>query len=178
MAAVQTPNHRASLLSGLRTGGVRSTSGPMGNFPHTAAPGGSFAVPRFTSTKQHHNSYPEEDQDEIADMQSQNHFSNSGANRPMTAAIDGARFSQQQTRMNANSPAFVPGFAVQTPQAQAQAMQEMQMLQMELLRLQVSFSIEQIHLRDTDVVHLSPSRHSNTRQAFRLPILPSWRVSK
>jgi hypothetical protein len=40
-------NNRASLLSGLRTGGVRSASGPI--IPHTAAPGGSFNIPRFAS---------------------------------------------------------------------------------------------------------------------------------
>lgn len=39
--------NRASLLSGLRTGGVRSASGPM---PHTAAPGGSFQIPRYPSS--------------------------------------------------------------------------------------------------------------------------------
>lgn len=145
-AAQQAPNPRASLLSGLRTGGVRSTSGPMGNYPHTAAPGGAFNVPRFSSTNQHQHTFTEEDEDQVYDMPSQNHFMNSSsAGRPVTAAVDGPnnRFSQHQSRMNANSPAFVPGFnsAVQTPssQSQTQAMQEMQMLQMELLRLQVSY---------------------------------------
>lgn len=143
-ATQQAPNPRASLLSGLRTGGVRSTSGPMANVPHTAAPGGGFQVPRFASNAQHYSAFPEEDEDGIAELHSQR-FANNGANRPLTAAVDGPnnRFSQQQTRMNANTPAFVPGFntAAQTPanqaQAQAQAMQDMQILQMELLRLQV-----------------------------------------
>ena len=148
MAAIQqAPNPRASLLSGLRTGGVRSASGSLANIPHTAAPGGGFQIPRFTSNAQY---YPEEDEHGITEMHSQL-FSNNGANRPLTAAVDGPnnRFSQQQSRMNANTPAFVPGFntAVQTSvnhaqaQAQAQAMQDMQMLQMELLRLQVCDSL-------------------------------------
>ena len=114
-------------------------SGPMANLPYTAAPGGNFSVPRLAS---YHPNFPEEDEDEIGDMPSQNHYNNAGADRPMTAAVDGARFSQQQTRMNANSPPFVPSFSntLQTPspQAQVQAMQEMQMLQMEVMRLQVS----------------------------------------
>lgn len=145
MAATQAPNHRASLLSGLRTGGVRSASGPMVSIPHSAAPCGSFNFPRYASNVQHYPTFPEEeDEDEIGEMPSQNFYVNAGASRPMTAAVDGPnnRFSHQQTtRMNANSPPFVPGFAVQTPQAQAQAqaqaLQEMQMLQMEVIRLQV-----------------------------------------
>jgi len=111
-------------------------SGPMANGPYTAAPGGNFNIPHFASTNQPH---LEEEEDQIGDMPSQNLYS-MGANRPMTAAMDGARFSQQQTKMNANSPPFVPGLSstVQTPssQAQAHAMQEMQMLQMEVMRLQ------------------------------------------
>jgi hypothetical protein len=114
----------------------------MANIPYTASPGGHFSVPHFTSTVQH---YPEEDEDQIGDMPSQYHYHNTSANRPMTAALDGARFSQQQTRMNANSPAFVPSFSstIQTPsvQAQAAAMQEMQLLQLEVMRLQVSSAL-------------------------------------
>lgn len=112
----------------------------MTNVPYTAAPGGNFSVPRLASTTQYHPSFLEEDEDEIHDLFSQNHYNNAGADRPMTAAVDGARFSHQQTRMNANTPPFVPSFAnaVQTPssQAQVQAMQEMQMLQLEVMRLQ------------------------------------------
>jgi hypothetical protein len=112
----------------------------MANIPHTAAPGGTFQIPRFTSNAQH---FPEEDEDGITEMYSQR-FSNNGTNRPSTAAVDGPnnKFFQQQSKMNANTPAFVPGFntAVQIPvnqvQAQAQVMQDMQMLQMELLKLQ------------------------------------------
>lgn len=137
MATAQIPNHRASLLSGLRTGGVRSSSGPVASVPHTAAPGGAFTIPRFASTNQYYPSFSEEEEDEISDLPSQGRYMHASSNRPMTAAVDGPRFSQQQTRMNANSPAFVPGLAMQTSQAQAQAIQEMQ-LQMEVMRLQVS----------------------------------------
>lgn len=113
---------------------------PMSNAPYTASPGGHFGLTQFSSPIQ---CYPEETEDQIGDMPSQN-YNNSAANRPMTAAVDGARFSQQQSRMNANSPPFVPGLSstVQTPssQAQANAIQEMQLLQMEVMRLQVSSS--------------------------------------
>ena len=47
MAASPAPNSRASLLAGLRTGGVRSVSGPV---PHTASPAGTFNVPRYAPT--------------------------------------------------------------------------------------------------------------------------------
>jgi hypothetical protein len=109
----------------------------MPGVPYTAAAGGNFSFPRYTHTAQYHPSFPEENEDVIVDMPSQNHYNSAGANRPMTAAIDGARFSQQQTRMNANSPPFVPSFN-NTVQTQAQALQEMQLLQMEVMRLQVS----------------------------------------
>ena len=164
-ATQQAPNPRASLLSGLRTGGVRSASGPMANAPHTAAPGGGFQIPRFTLNTQH---FLEEDEDGITEMHSQR-FANNGANRPSTAAVDGPnnRFSLQQSRMNANTPAFVPGYiAVQTPpnqvQAQAQAMQDMQMLQMELLRLQVCGCFCRYHTYQIDtcerIIRLSSIR--------------------
>jgi len=179
MATAQAPNPRASLLSGLRTGGVRSVSGPMANLPYTAAPGGNFSVPRLAS---YHPSFPEEDEDEIGDMPSKNHYSNAGTDRPMTAAVDGARFSQQQTRMNANSPPFVPSFSntLQTPspQAQVQAMQEMQMLQMEVMRLQVSH-FTQLARCNIDALSqkVCPSSN-NIRRLCKRSTLPSSCVSK
>jgi hypothetical protein len=141
MTTAPTPNSRASLLAGLRTGGVRSASTTM---PHTAAPGGSFNVPRFAS--QHHSVFPEEE-DEPTDMQSQPVFSNvNGVNRtiPMTAAVDSPnnRFSQQQgpRGMNPNSVPFSPAFnanvLAQPNHVQTQALQ-MQMMQLEILRIQV-----------------------------------------
>jgi hypothetical protein len=153
-------------------------SGPMANGPYTAAPGGNFNIPHFASTNQPH---LEEEEDQIGDMPSQNLYS-MGANRPMTAAMDGARFSQQQTKMNANSPPFVPGLSstVQTPssQAQAHAMQEMQMLQMEVMRLQVSSIITQISTPGVDSPSNSLSRLNNTRRVYRQTTLQSLCVSR
>lgn len=111
------------------------------NSPHTAAPGGAFNVPRYASTQ--YDGFYEEEEDDMGEIHAQIQYNNGGINWPMTASVDGAgnRFSQQQSRMNANSPAFVPGYNA-TPQLnQAQAMQEMQMLQMEVMRLQVRFTL-------------------------------------
>jgi hypothetical protein len=82
-------NTRASLLSGLRTGGVRASPGPV--MPQTAALGGSFQPPRFAAT--HHQSTPFDDSQN--DM---NSFAGMRYSAPMTAALDGRapRFQQQQ----------------------------------------------------------------------------------
>jgi hypothetical protein len=126
-----SPNPRASLLSGLRTGGVRST------VPQTAAPGGSFHIPRLPL---HSSTFPEEDDDQMVQVPAQNTFANHPAARtmPMTAAVDGPdnRFTQQQQRgMNPNSAPFSPAFLAQPTQAQTQALQ-MQMMQLEIMRMQ------------------------------------------
>jgi len=131
-----SPNPRASLLSGLRTGGVRSASAAV---PHTAAPGGSFNVPRFAS-QLHSSVFPEEDDDQMAQVPPQNVFAHHSAPRmPMTAAVDGPdnRFTQQQQRgMNPNSAPFSPAFMSQpSQQAQNQAFQ-MQMMQLEIMKMQ------------------------------------------
>lgn len=138
--ATTAPSSRASLLAGLRTGGVRS-SGPV---PHTAAPTGTFNpnVPRFIPASHRESIFPpEDDDDELSDMVPQNLFIKEHVNRmqqpPMTAAVDGSanRFSQQQTMGNANTAPFspfVPGLA----QSQMQALQ-LQMMQLEINRLQV-----------------------------------------
>lgn len=140
-------NNRASLLAGLRTGGVRSAST---HIPHTAAPGGSFNIQRFASQHHHQSVFPEEDEDDfIADMPPQEVYVNKhfSPNRqmPVTAAVDGPnnRFSQHQQRgMNPNSVPFTPSFSNnnmnmmgQAANMQTQAFQ-MQMMQMEMLRLQ------------------------------------------
>lgn len=133
MASNPTPNSRAALLSGLRTGGVRSVSGPV---PHTAAPAGTFNIPRY-SPPMYSGSFPEEEED-FADMASQNMYIHNNGNHmqqhPMTAAVDGAanRFSQQQL-MGVNVGGYMD------PQAQMQALQ-LQMMQMEIARLQVRLS--------------------------------------
>lgn len=130
-------SHRASLLNGLRTGGVRSASA---NVPHTAAPGATFNVPRFPShTNANNLSYPEEEDDQLADMP-QHTFNN--RNIPMTAAVDGnnhfAYQQQSQHPFNPNTAPFVPAFAstnMMSPAAHNQAM-SMQMLQLEMMRIQ------------------------------------------
>ena len=132
MATASAPNNRAALLAGLRTGGVRSVSGPVGNVPHTAAPAGTFNIPRY-SPPVHGGAFPEEEE-ELADMVQQNLYIHNNMNHmqhPMTAAVDGAanRFAQQQM-MGMNGGAFMD------PQMQMQALQ-LQMMQMEIARLQV-----------------------------------------
>jgi hypothetical protein len=134
MSANTSAPNRASLLSGLRTGGVRSAS----NIPHTAAPGvTSFHIPRVPSHLQS-SVFPEEDDEQ--GQYAQNVFVNHRVNKtmPMTAAVDGPnnRFMQQQQRdVNPNIGSFSPAFAGQPNHVQAQALQ-MQMMQLELLRMQ------------------------------------------
>ena len=103
------PTTRASLLAGLRTGGVRSASSPLANIPHTAAPSGSFNIPRSSSTD----------------------FPSS-----FTAAVDAHNntFSHQQSGMNPNSAPFSP--QVQVHALQMQVMQlEILRLQVRFLSL-------------------------------------------
>ena len=65
MATANAPTHRASLLAGLRTGGVRSASA---NMPQTAAPGpSSFNIPRIV-TPQNEDLYIQEEEDELAEL--------------------------------------------------------------------------------------------------------------
>ncbi|KAH6915147.1 hypothetical protein BKA70DRAFT_1368923 [Coprinopsis sp. MPI-PUGE-AT-0042] len=137
-------NNRASLLAGLRTGGVRSTSL---NVPHTATPTGSFNISR-TPSYTNPAYYPEEEEDQFVDLPThQPMFANRGV--PMTAAVDGPtnRFSQHQaSRMNPNSMPFSPGFAPGMPQVNGQQnTMQMQMLQqqMEMLRLQQALQAQQ-----------------------------------
>ena len=138
MTSTQAPNPRAHLLAGLRTGGVRSASGPV---PHTASPAGSFNIPRRM------NSSPVglvEEDDELADMVSQNlYLNNQHVHRmqqpPMTAAVDGGanRFAQQQGMgMGMNNAGQVPMSPFMSAQSQMQSLQ-LQMMQMEIARLQV-----------------------------------------
>ncbi|KAI0699426.1 hypothetical protein BC835DRAFT_568274 [Cytidiella melzeri] len=137
MASAQATSPRAHLLAGLRTGGVRSASGPL---PHSA-PIGAFNVantPHY-SPMPNEMAFPEERDDELADMVSQNSYINNTISRmqqqaPMTAAVDGGanRFAQQQGRgMNGSAP-MSPYVSAQT---QMQALQ-LQMMQMEIARLQ------------------------------------------
>lgn len=132
-------NKRASLLDGLRTGGVRSSSL---NVPHTAAPTGTFNVPRFPPINSQ-SGFAEEEEDQFVDIPHHNNNNNGYTrNIPMTAAVDGPnnRFSQQQAMrgMNPNSIPFSPGFAPNNQQVQ------LQMLQLEMMRMQVSIIIDSL----------------------------------
>lgn len=139
------PNNRASLLAGLRTGGVRSTSL---NVPHTAAPTGQFNIPRVASYN-NPNVYYEEEEDQLADIPVPQAMYHNRA-MPMTAAVDGPnnRFSQQQGRMmNPNSVPFSPGFAPSMHQQQQhynpQNAMQMQMLQLEMFKIQQALQVQQ-----------------------------------
>ncbi|QRW05313.1 hypothetical protein RhiLY_04312 [Ceratobasidium sp. AG-Ba] len=100
-------NNRASLLAGLRTGGVRSVSGA--NVPHTAAPGGSFQIPRFASHSHYGNgAIYEDDEDLLVAQMQQMQFGNGAmgprsmmnGNAPMTASLaEPNRFQQQQQQL-------------------------------------------------------------------------------
>jgi len=139
MATAQAPNPRASLLAGLRTGGVRSTSGSAPSIPHTAAPGGAFNVPRIVSTPHNDVLYPTDEEDELSNMMAQNMYIRNNAARlsqhPMTAAVDGHanRFAQQQT-FGVNGGMNYP-LTPSAAQNQLQTLQ-LQMMQMEIARLQ------------------------------------------
>jgi hypothetical protein len=145
MPSAPAPTPRASLLAGLRTGGVRSTSTTI---PHTAAPAGSFNIPRFAS---HHHTpaFSEDDEeDQLSDMPSQNVFANDPSAVPLTAAVDGPnnRFSHHmgQRGLNPNSVPFSPAafnpMMVSQNNVQNQAIQ-LQMLQLEMLRIQVCCAV-------------------------------------
>ncbi|KAH9963178.1 hypothetical protein BC827DRAFT_1266485 [Russula dissimulans] len=141
MASAPAPSHRASLLSGLRTGGVRSASVP--SVPYTAAPGALFNIPsRFSSNAYNQHSIGEED-DQLSDMLSHNMYINAQQGfypPPNTAAVDGGanRFSQQQGRFTSglmsHSNAAINNAQLQV-HAQQQALQ-MQLMQLELIRMQ------------------------------------------
>ncbi|KAI0356606.1 hypothetical protein OH77DRAFT_1535741 [Trametes cingulata] len=139
MAATPAPNPRASLLAGLRTGGVRSASGPV---PHTAAPTGTFNIPRIIAPNQEDNFYPPEEEDELSNMMSQNLYIQNARSRqaPLTAAVDGIpnRFQQQQQQamnMNGSGMPFNPLMSPAMAQNQLQQVQ-LQLMQMELARMQ------------------------------------------
>lgn len=146
MAAAQ-PSPRASLLSGLRTGGVRSVS-----VPHTAAPTGSFHVPRVPSSSvvYAHSYFPEEEEmDHLADAFSQNVYVGEQVpyvrQQPQTASLDGSRLSQQQhdlllqRQLHAQAQG-APAFISEQQQAQLQ----MQMMQMEIMRLNAVAQMQQL----------------------------------
>ncbi len=172
--ATPAPTPRASFLAGLRTGGVRSASGPI---PHTAAPSGTFNIPRIITPNQEDNFYPPEEEDELSNMMNQNMYIQNGRTRqaPLTAAVDGIpnRFLQQQQQqqqqqqsMNMNgSMNFNPLMSPAMAQNQLQQVQ-LQLMQMELARMQVRASFTTV--RSTWMLIYRLYRLSSTRLSCSL----------
>ena len=146
MATAQ-PSPRASLLSGLRTGGVRSVS-----VPQTAAPAGSFNIPHRMQSplNQARPIFPEEEQmDQLGDMASHSAYGRGPRDlshlrqQPRTASLDCARLLQQQQDLLLQRPQVARAAVASGPamyesvSSDVQAMQ-MHMMQMEIMRLQVS----------------------------------------
>ncbi|KDQ29129.1 hypothetical protein PLEOSDRAFT_1089015 [Pleurotus ostreatus PC15] len=145
MSTAQAPNSRASLLAGLRTGGVRSTSASL---PQTAGPTAtSFNVnPRYVSQR-HQAIFPEEEEyadphDYQQNIYANYHGSGLARNVPITAAVDGPgnRFATQQNgSMSFNqmpmTPSVNPNPMSQPAYMHQQALQ-MQMMQLEMMRIQ------------------------------------------
>lgn len=139
--------NRASLLNGLRTGGVRSSSmsAPLSPPPLT-----SFNLPRYASSAINSPIFPEEDIDQLSDLLSSNlYINNHSHSHPFTAPIDApnSTFVHHQVAphrpLNPNSVPFSPAH-LHTPQQQSptadtqlHAYQQMQLMQLEILRLQV-----------------------------------------
>lgn len=145
-------NHRASLLSGLRTGGVRTASNPSHlqmNGPYTAAVGGQF--PRHASFGAN---FEDDGSDQLAASMAQK--LNFGGGMPMTAsaAESGLPMFQQQQHAQAlylQAQAQAAQFAAMSGQSafnngmtpeQAQNFQ----MQMEFMRLQVRFFLPFLHI--------------------------------
>jgi len=111
-------NSRASLLAGLRTGGVRSAVQP------------SFSLPRYPSQSQP-SLYPDDDFVDSIPI-------------PLTAAVDGSNnryaFQQPPSGLNPNSAPFSPALfsqnAMQQNQFQNQQAIQRQLLQLEMMRIQ------------------------------------------
>ena len=117
-------NNRASLLAGLRTGGVRSSTLDP---PHTASPAGTFNL----------RSYPTP----FSDEDDQVFHQNISLDRDVASAdgsINGFSHHQAALGMNPNSIPFSPGFS---PNIAPQAQIQMQMLQLEMMKIQVCYLI-------------------------------------
>lgn len=152
------PSHRASLLAGLRTGGVRSAS-----VPHTAGPQSSFVVPQ-PHTINYPPSFTEEDEmDNLAHMMSNGaHISQRFDNHPRTANCDmtAAQLSHQQQQQWNGIQAHVNPMSndVHPMSAYGNQQQELQlqMMQMELMRLQALSQLQQYAQYRQDNQHHAP----------------------
>lgn len=164
-------NSRASLLSGLRTGGVRSASQPS-IVPHTAAVGGSFNVPRFASyTSQP--SFEDDEADELVDMVNYNMSLNAGHRmmhqQPVTAsAADGVgnRFQQQQQQ------AFMRQMGAQRGNTNGMANMDsvqLQMMQMELMKLQAIQQAQQVQQFQAELLAQAQRQQQAQSHSQRVP---------
>lgn len=131
---LMSSSHRASLLNGLRTGGVRSVSASV---PHTSAPAATiFPVNRFPAQPHPTNVFPEEDINQLQEMP---HHLFNYRNPPRTAAVDGnSHLPRQQAQYLDRINLGFSHPSTMSPHVQSQAM-SMQMLQLEMMRIQVSF---------------------------------------
>jgi hypothetical protein len=152
-------NNRASLLAGLRTGGVRSST------LDTPLTSGSFNLRRLSS--------PSSFAEEVDQLNHTFHQSISqDRDVPMTAAVDASinRFSHHQA-MNPNSIPFTPAF---TPNIAPQAQVQMQILQLEMMRIQAMQAQQQyqeIMAQATIQQHLqTQGRERRTSLAFNPPV--------
>ncbi|KAG9056536.1 hypothetical protein FS842_010373 [Serendipita sp. 407] len=182
---MSSANNRASLLSGLRTGGVR---------PQTAALGGSFQPPRFTSGLHQSTLY-----ENVAENSSGYEY----GNMPMTAALDGRapRFQQQQQQqyeqqflmqqaqlsavngvpnglLNAMDPVQSQFLQLQLMQAMVMQQQQAQKLQAELaLQHQVAMAInnqrQQQSARLASTASRMPTTSGPTQTTFDINLAPS-----
>lgn len=143
MTATQ-PSHRASLLAGLRTGGVRSVS-----VPHTAGPQASFVVPPPRAPNYPPSFIEENEMDNLAGMMSHGMHISGLYNHPRTANCDlsTAPFPYQQQQQWSGMQAHAnPQLASQGHFAANYANQQdvqLQMMQMELMRLQALSQLQQ-----------------------------------
>ena len=134
-------NSRASLLAGLRTGGVRSSALDTSHTASTA----TFNFHRLSTYQP--TSFSEEDQ--VNEIFHQNISQDRDV--PKTAAVDGPNhFSHHQAArgMNPNSVPFSPGFAPNVPQAQIQ----MHILQLEMMRFQVCCMLSSMSINQSQMV--------------------------
>ncbi|KAG8861112.1 hypothetical protein FRB91_009912 [Serendipita sp. 411] len=182
---MSSANNRASLLSGLRTGGVR---------PQTAALGGSFQPPRFTNGLHQATLY-----ENVAENSSGYEY----GNMPMTAALDGRapRFQQQQQQqyeqqflmqqaqlsavngvpnglLNAMDPVQSQFLQLQLMQAMVMQQQQAQKLQAELaLQHQVAMAInnqrQQQSARLASTASRMPTTSGPTQTTFDINLAPS-----
>lgn len=163
MASAPAPTHRASLLAGLRTGGVRSAS--MIGVPHTAAPGASFNIaPRYASGVYTQQCSIAEEDDQLADMLSHNMYINAQQRAyqpPVTAAVDGGanRFAQQQGHFNIGG---IPHSNATVGNAQLQAHAQQQAIQVQLMQLEL-IRMQALQAQQLQVELLAQSRQQSGR---------------